>query len=1451
MSQSSSSHRLSIRRKHLISSAVITSLAAVNSALAVDSTWTGPAAGNWSLNTNWSGSVMPTGGAYNVFIDGGAVQNSAVVLNLNIQINNLSVGAGDSLTTGNNLQLQVVGTSISNAGTITIGAAANNSILRVDSNPVNLTGGGTLVLSTSGGGTAFLIGSTMLTNVNNTIRGRGAIGNNENAFTNQATVVADVAGALLTLDPVGGTDTLNNSGTMTATGGGILQFTGFGSGNVLSTGTISAQNASEVRLINSAIISGGTFATSGTGSINVAASNTAFIGNFTNTGHIAVSNNATLYMQGGSTTNSGSINVNAGANNAILTISGTQTTAGAGTINLTRTGGGIAYINGSGTWTNSNRIQGAGMIGNNELAVVNSALIMANNGTYALNIDPVGLTDGFVNNGTLQANGGVLSLTGYGSGDFLNTNGRILATTSDVQLINDVSIKGGTLGSSGAASIRVQPSQPAFFTNLSNTGVVNVDNNATLYVTGAINNTGTINLNAAANPSTMTVSGATATFSGGGTIFLNQTAGGIPYLGNNGTITNVNNVIRGSGTLGANGSAFINQASGLIVADVSGKTLTIDPIGLGSQSFVNQGNLRAIGGGFLDLNGYGTGEFDNAAGTIEAQNGSEVRLHTAASVTGGTLATAGTGIIRVPNSTQASLTGTRITGNLHNGNNSTLYLAGTTTVSGSIHLNAAANASNLVFAGGGTLSGTGSVLMNQSAGGVPGISGGGTLTSGIPISGAGALGGNTLAVVNTSTITATHPTFGLEIDPVGTASSFVNNGTLQSSTGVLVLTGYGNGDFVNTGGRIIAGAKDVQLISAVAIAGGTLSGASTGITRVMPSQSAYFTTLANSGNVTVDNNATLYLAGAINNTGSFNVTAGANGSYIYTTATTTFSGSGTINMNQTGGGIPYIYGVAPFISNQAITGAGSIGANSIAFTNNSTITANNGTYSLTLDPIDAPVAFVNNGTLQSAAGILVLTGYGNGAFNNTNGRIIAGVNDVQMHSGASISGGTISGAGTGITRVIVSNTASINTLTTTGNLTVDNNATLYPAGTITNTGSINVNAGANGSYIYTQGAATFSGGGTLFMNRSAGGIPYLYGVAPITNNSTIIGAGEIGANSTAVLNSGTIIANNATYGLTLDPADLNAFTNNGLLRATGGGNLIVTGYGNGTFAGTGSVDVQANSRFTAEGGANFTNNPISSVGTVTVQNSSNVSTTVLTGGGSLVITNSSSLTVRPNGTQAATSKVSSVAITNSSQLNLNDNALVVDYTTTSPLATIRSNIFSGFNTGSWNGAGIMSSTLPATPARGLGYAEASATAFATTFRGQSFTGDAVLVMNTYKGDANLDRVVNSLDFNKFAAGYGLINGSGLWSNGDFDYDGKINTLDFNWLAGNFGLSLPAAGDIPSSGDVPLPGDLSSLGNSPSLGGAPSLGAVVPEPAALMFMPVIALLARRRRSHGQD
>lgn len=180
------------------------------------------------------------------------------------------------------------------------------------------------------------------------------------------------------------------------------------------------------------------------------------------------------------------------------------------------------------------------------------------------------------------------------------------------------------------------------------------------------------------------------------------------------------------------------------------------------------------------------------------------------------------------------------------------------------------------------------------------------------------------------------------------------------------------------------------------------------------------------------------------------------------------------------------------------------------------------------------------------------------------------------------------------------------------------------------------------------------------------------------------------------------------------------------------------------------------------------------------------------------------------------------------RLDLADNSLIVDYSSASPLMTMRALILSGYAGGSWTGNGITSSVAAVTSLRSLGYGEASKVlglsgANTTTWEGQTVDATSVLVRYTLVGDANLDGFVDLGDLGgAVAPNYGIGSGKS-WQDGDFNGDGAVDLSDLALLAANYGTALAA--DLPVAfGSVP-----------------------VPEPGLLPLAGTMLLLGRRRRA----
>ena len=149
---------------------------------------------------------------------------------------------------------------------------------------------------------------------------------------------------------------------------------------------------------------------------------------------------------------------------------GTSTLAGNGLISLNNRSNNLLFANNAGdrlTIGSGQTIEGSGNLGNGQTTFTNSGTIIATQ-TNALVIQPGGGTADFINNvnGILRADGGTLQLSGASGGIFTN-NGVIEALNgSQVQLISNASVVGGTLASTGSSIHSLGSS----LTNVTNNG---------------------------------------------------------------------------------------------------------------------------------------------------------------------------------------------------------------------------------------------------------------------------------------------------------------------------------------------------------------------------------------------------------------------------------------------------------------------------------------------------------------------------------------------------------------------------------------------------------------------------------------------------------------------------------------------------------------------------------------------------------------------------------------------------------------------------------------------------------------------------------------------------------------------------------------------------------------------------------------------------------------------
>ena len=711
--------------------------------------------------------------------------------------------------TGPDNSSTIIAGTINNTGTIQINAVGNNTFLKA-TNGVTLTGGGTVTLSTGGGGTAFinqLVAGSTLTNVNNLIQGTGQIGNNGLAVVNQGSIEANQSGRALVLNPL----SLTNAGLLEGIAGGALQLSNAAFNN--SGGSIKVDGgASSVQFVNGAVIQGGTLVTANGGALGAAGSQTITLdgsthGALTNLGtYTGADNSSTILL--GSVINSGVIQINAVGNNTFLRIDGAVNLSGAGTVVLSTTGGGTAFINqliANSALTNvGNVIQGTGQIGNNGLTVINQGTIDANLTGLGLVLNPNTVT----NVGLMEASGGGALVLSNSS--INNSGGSIVVdgAASSVQFVNNAIIQSGTIGTAnggvlGVASGNSITLDGSTFGPLTNSGTYSGSNNSTTVLAGTIVNNGAIQVNATGNNTFLRVNGA-AVLQGTGTVSLSSNSEATAFINQtvaNSTLTNAGNTIQGSGQIGSNGLALVNQ--GTIEAELAGLTLVLNP-----TTLTNQGLLEAAAGGLLQIS---NSSVSNAGGTIEVDGlASAVQFPSGVTIQGGTLTTANNGVLGSVSGNTVTLDGTANAvgigagGTYTVGNNSTTKIQGTINNLGTVFLNSTGNPTFLTVPVGesATLTGGGTVTMTASANTINGPA----LDN----------SGNTIQDLSALNIVAFTQDGGLTViaaSATGTATTFdvnggiaqvdgtlnVSNGVTAASAGILSGTGTISGNVTMNG----------------------------------------------------------------------------------------------------------------------------------------------------------------------------------------------------------------------------------------------------------------------------------------------------------------------------------------------------------------------------------------------------------------------------------------------------------------------------------------------------------------------------------------------------------------------------------------------------------------------------------------------------------------------------
>ncbi len=539
------------------------------------------------------GGTLTTGGVFTldgVTINGGTLTGDAQNASFNVDAHdtlnlNIATVVADDGTTA----------TLNNAGTVTLGTSltlAPPASYTTAAFTLELTGAGGVSLN---GATITATGAgETFENNGNDISGSGTIGNGNGD---------------LTLD--------NNAGTIDATGGTLTIDT---DNLITNAGTLQVDSAANSKLVlkDSSIDNTGTIKVDGTNTGGGASNQVGgtLVMNVPSDGTLTLDGNGSVLLSTalivGATGTSGETLENDG--NAISVYGLSQ--IGSGTtvpLNFDNAAGSIEITASSTlTFVNDDPVTNVGSI-----TVDSGATLQIGVST----LDNVGTLT--LSHGTLALDipsNGTLGLTGGGNVTFIDGTITGAAGTNGETLLNHDDIFGyGQIGNSGtdpmivrnAAGATIEASgngQTLEIINgaaINNSGTLQADSGATLLIGpnqvnngGNIQIDGTLSVSDAATPGATfalddIVSGAVTTT---GTVTL---AGGdiITSISGGETFENNGNNISGYGTIGDVTDTYLtlDNASGVIDANVSGQTLTVDT----GNTVTNAGTLEASGGGTL------------------------------------------------------------------------------------------------------------------------------------------------------------------------------------------------------------------------------------------------------------------------------------------------------------------------------------------------------------------------------------------------------------------------------------------------------------------------------------------------------------------------------------------------------------------------------------------------------------------------------------------------------------------------------------------------------------------------------------------------------------------------------------------------------------------------------------------------------------------------------------
>ncbi|HEV8607714.1 MAG TPA: PEP-CTERM sorting domain-containing protein [Tepidisphaeraceae bacterium] len=222
-------------------------------------------------------------------------------------------------------------------------------------------------------------------------------------------------------------------------------------------------------------------------------------------------------------------------------------------------------------------------------------------------------------------------------------------------------------------------------------------------------------------------------------------------------------------------------------------------------------------------------------------------------------------------------------------------------------------------------------------------------------------------------------------------------------------------------------------------------------------------------------------------------------------------------------------------------------------------------------------------------------------------------------------------------------------------------------------------------------------------------------------------------------------------------------------------------------------------------------------------------------GGALTINKGSHVVVKPNGTDAAASRLTKLTFngTTIGQFDLNNNDLIVQSTAadlTADFTSVLNRIKQGRNAATrWSGNGIASSTAAADPNQLMGLGailndNGHGGPIYTVFDGMTVDINSILIKYTLMGNLNLDDRVNADDFFLIDRGFSSPVGLNQYYNGDIDYNGVVNADDYTYIDRAYAMQGVVVAELGAMRGVQ----------------------VAPEPSTVGILTFLSLFVARRR-----